>query len=91
VAEQVSILARAIGRNIEVRTAATPAEAVRFRYPQGAPKALADALIEAAALMRADTAGIRSDTLERLLGRPPRTFADWCARNARVFSGAATG
>jgi uncharacterized protein YbjT (DUF2867 family) len=85
VAEQVQILAKAIGRDIEVRTAATPAEAVRARYPHGAPQALADALLEGFALMRADTAGVRSDTVRRLLGREPRTFADWCARHARAF------
>jgi uncharacterized protein YbjT (DUF2867 family) len=85
VAEQVQILAKAIGRDIEVRTAATPAEAVRARYPDGAPQALADALLEGFALMRADTVGVRSDTVRRLLGREPRTFADWCARNARAF------
>lgn len=85
VAEQVQILAKAIGRDIEVRTAATPAEAVRFRYPHGAPQALADALTEGLTLMRADTAGVRSDTVWRLLGREPRTFADWCAGNAHAF------
>jgi uncharacterized protein YbjT (DUF2867 family) len=85
VAEQVQILAKAIGRDIEVRTAATAAEAVRSRYPHGAPQALADALLEGFALMRADTTGVRSDTVRRLLGREPRTFADWCARNARAF------
>jgi uncharacterized protein YbjT (DUF2867 family) len=85
VAEQVQILAKAIGRDIEVRTAATPAEAVRARYPHGAPQALADALLEGFALMRADTAGVRSDTVRRLLGREPRTFADWCARHALAF------
>jgi uncharacterized protein YbjT (DUF2867 family) len=85
VAEQVQILAKAIGRDIEVRTAATPAEAVRSRYPQGAPQALADALLEGFTLMRADTVGVRSDTVRCLLGREPRTFADWCARNARAF------
>jgi hypothetical protein len=31
---------------------------------------------------RRDTVGYRTDTVERLLGRPPRTFADWCVRNA---------
>jgi uncharacterized protein YbjT (DUF2867 family) len=87
VAEQVQILAKAIGRDIEVRTVATPAEAVRFRYPHGAPQALADALIEGLTLMRADTAGVRSDTVQRLLGCEPRTFADWCARNAHAFPG----
>jgi uncharacterized protein YbjT (DUF2867 family) len=85
VTEQVRIVAAAIGRHIEVREVATPAEAVRFRYPNGAPQALADALIEGLALMRADTAGFRTDTVQRLLGRSPRTFPDWCARNAGTF------
>jgi uncharacterized protein YbjT (DUF2867 family) len=85
VTEQVRIIAEAIGRDIEVREAATPAEAVRFRFPNGAPQALAEALTEGLALMRADTVGFRTDTVERLLGRRPRTFADWCARNANAF------
>ncbi|GAA4615224.1 NAD(P)H-binding protein [Actinoallomurus liliacearum] len=85
VAEQVEILAAAAGRDIEVRAVATPQEAVASRFPHGAPPALADAIIEGFALMRADTAGFRTDTVERLLGRKPRTFADWCARNADAF------
>ncbi|MEV7975011.1 NAD(P)H-binding protein [Streptomyces sp. NPDC086519] len=85
VTEQVRIISETIGRDIEVREAATPAEAVRFRFPNGAPQALADALTEGLTLMRADTVGFRTDTVERLLGRSPRTFADWCARNADAF------
>jgi uncharacterized protein YbjT (DUF2867 family) len=85
VAEQVQIIAKAIGRDIEVRTAATPAEAVRSRFPAGAPPALAEALVAGFTLMRADTTGFRTGTVERLLGRPPRTFADWSARNADAF------
>lgn len=85
VAEQVQILAKALGRDIEVRQVATPTDAVRFRYPNGAPPALADALIEGLTLMRADTVGLRTDTVRRLLRRKPRTFADWCARNASAF------
>ncbi|MEU0968604.1 NAD(P)H-binding protein [Streptomyces sp. NPDC005917] len=84
-AEQVRVLADAIGSPIEVRSATTPAEAVRFRFPGGAPPALAEALVEGLELMRADTAGLRTETVERLLGRKPRTFADWCAANADVF------
>ena len=90
VAEQVQILAKATGRDIEVRAVATPAEAVRFRYLHGAPQALADALIEGLTLMRADTVGVRTDTVRRLLGRAPGTFADWCARNAAAFPGPET-
>jgi uncharacterized protein YbjT (DUF2867 family) len=85
VTEQVRIISETIGRDIEVRETATPAEAVRFRFPNGAPQALADAVTEGFTLMRADTVGFRTDTVERLLGRRPRTFADWCARNAEAF------
>ncbi|MEU8056395.1 SDR family oxidoreductase [Microbispora bryophytorum] len=85
IAEQVQIIAATIGRRIEVRTAATPEEIVRSRYPNGAPKPLADAVLEAAALMRADTTGVRTDTVRHLLGRRPRTFSDWCVRNAHAL------
>jgi uncharacterized protein YbjT (DUF2867 family) len=85
VAEQVEILAGAIGRDLAVREVATPSDAVRFRYPDGAPPALAAALVEGLQLMRADTVGLRTDTVQQLLGRRPRTFADWCAQNAGAF------
>ncbi|MEV6849521.1 NAD(P)H-binding protein [Actinoplanes sp. NPDC051411] len=85
VVEQARILSAAIGRELEVRPVSSPEEAVRSRFPAGAPPALADALVEGFALMRADTAGFRTDTVRRLLGRGPRTFADWCARNAHRF------
>ena len=89
VAEQVAILASAIGRDIEVRDAGTPDEIVRARFPNGAPPALAAAIIEGFNLMRSDTVGFRTDDLQRLLGRKPRTFADWCARHADTFRTAA--
>jgi uncharacterized protein YbjT (DUF2867 family) len=85
VTEQVQILSEAIGVPIEVRSPASPEEAVRFRFPAGAPQALVDAITEGFLLMRADTVGFRTDTVSRLLGRPPRTFADWCTRNAGAF------
>ncbi|MFF0296664.1 NAD(P)H-binding protein [Kitasatospora sp. NPDC004614] len=85
VAEQVRILAGVTGRRIEVRAAKTPAEAVRARFPGGVPQALADAIVEGFTLMRADTVGLRTDTVERLLGRGPGRFAAWCARNADAF------
>ncbi|WP_407779737.1 NAD(P)H-binding protein [Actinophytocola sp.] len=85
VAEQVRVLAGALGRELAVRAVATPEEAVRFRFPHGAPPALAEAVVEGLRIMRADTAGFRTDTVRRLLGRAPRTFADWCTRNAHRF------
>ena len=85
VTEQVRILSAATGLGIKVRAAATPEEAVHARFPFGAPQALADAIIEGFTLMRADTIGFRTDTVQRLLARRPRTFAEWCARNADAF------
>jgi uncharacterized protein YbjT (DUF2867 family) len=85
VAEQAAIIAAATGRKIEVRPVVSPQEAVRARFPAGAPPALAAAITERYALMRADTVGLRTGTVQELLGRPPRTFADWCARHASAF------
>ncbi|NJP96072.1 NAD(P)H-binding protein [Nonomuraea sp. FMUSA5-5] len=85
VTEQVEILAAAAGRDIAIRPVSTAEEAVASRFPQGAPPELAEAIIEGFHLMRADTAGFRTDTVERLLRRGPRTFAAWCARNADAF------
>ncbi|MEV0736183.1 NAD(P)H-binding protein [Streptomyces sp. NPDC050549] len=90
VAEQVRIISETVGRTIEVRATTTPDEIVRFRFPHGAPPALAAAVTEGFALMRADTVGFGTDTVERLLGRRPRTFADWCARHADAFRRPAT-
>jgi uncharacterized protein YbjT (DUF2867 family) len=88
IAEQVRILAEAAGIDIEVKPA-TPAEAVRSQFPHGAPQALADAIIELYTVLRANTTGFCTDTVQRLLGRRPWTFTDWCARNARAFQSTA--
>jgi uncharacterized protein YbjT (DUF2867 family) len=85
VPEQVAVISAAVGRDIEVRRAGTPEEALRSRYPDGAPPALAAAMLAALELMRADTAGFRTTAVADLLGREPRAFADWCARNAAAF------
>ena len=85
IAEQIAVIAAAIGREIEVREAATPEQAVASRYPNGAPAALAEAILESFTLMRADTTGFRTDTVGHILHRRPRTFADWCTRNIDAF------
>lgn len=85
VAEQVAIIAAALGRDIEIREAGTPEQAVASRYPNGAPPALAAAILEGFTLMRQDTTGFRTDTVERILHRRAGTFAQWCARNIDAF------
>lgn len=85
VREQVRILEDTVGVHIPVREVSTPEEAIRFRYPNGAPPALAAALAEGLRMMRADTTGLTTTDVRDVLGRPPNTFADWCSRHAEVF------
>ena len=85
IAEQVNILASVIGRPMTIRTAASPEETVRSRFPNGASPELAAAIIEGFHLMREDTVGFRTSDVRNLLRREPATFADWCTRNATVF------
>ncbi|MHA7985238.1 NAD(P)H-binding protein [Rathayibacter sp. CAU 1779] len=82
--EQVATLADVLGRRIALREVDT-AEAVRSRYPGGATPELSSAVVEAWSLMRADTVGVRTDTVEMLTGRPPGTFREWCSRHVRDF------
>lgn len=85
VREQVRILEDVVGVPIPVREVATPEEAVRFRYPDGAPPTLAAAIVEGLREMRQDTRGFVTTDVERVLGRAPGSFADWCRRHAEVF------
>ncbi|HZX03435.1 NAD(P)H-binding protein [Kribbella sp.] len=85
-AEQVAILGTALGRTVEVRPIENPEEAVRFRYPDGAPPELAAAIVEGLKLMRADTIGLRTDVVRRVTGREPRTYAEWCSEHASLLN-----
>ncbi|MFJ4657872.1 NAD(P)H-binding protein [Nocardia sp. NPDC088792] len=84
-AGQVAALGRELGRDIAIRTAATPEEAISARFPNGAPPALAAAILESFIALRSDTEGLHTDTVATLLGRPPRTFAEWCDAHRAAF------
>ncbi|MGW5722660.1 NAD(P)H-binding protein [Amycolatopsis sp. NPDC003865] len=84
-AEQVTILADAIGRPIEFveepETAARERMVRRFGWP-------AEAVDGFFALKResAEFEHVVFDTVGRLLGRPPLTFAKWARENAAAFT-----
>ena len=84
-ARQVAILAEAIGRPIEFveepETAARERMLRRFGWP-------AEAVDGFFALKResADCEHVVFDTVGRLLGRPPLTFAKWARENAAAFT-----
>jgi uncharacterized protein YbjT (DUF2867 family) len=85
-ADQVATLADVLGREIALREVDTPEQAVRSRYPNGASPELAAAVVEAWSLMRADTVGARTNTVEELTGRPPGTFRAWCEAHEAEFT-----
>lgn len=81
--EQVHILADAVGRPLKYVAEAEPqarARMLALGWPASA--------IDGAFALKRESAGrehIVFGTVERLLGRPPRTFADWAAEHAEMF------
>jgi len=83
-AEQVETIAKALGR--PVRYVDVPLSAAREGMLQSGMSApMADALLELMAFVREGKVEYRSDTTAQLLGRAPRTFAQWCAAHIAAF------
>jgi hypothetical protein len=59
-------------------------EEARARMPAFMPEPVVEGTL---AILGAPSAGERevSPAVERILGRPPRSFADWAARNVAAF------
>lgn len=82
--DQIAILAGALGRAIETRDVALDALAERSRAA-GVPEVFIDGMIEGYGFMRDGKAAASTDTVERLLGRPPRSFATWARDHLSAF------
>ena len=88
-AEVAAILSGAIGTTI--RYVNVPPEAARqAQLDAGMPLYLADGLAELFAERRAGKESVVSAVTAALLGRPATSFAEFAARNARVFLGRET-
>jgi uncharacterized protein YbjT (DUF2867 family) len=83
--QQVVILSEALGRPIEYVEEPESAARDRMIRLHGWPAKVVDGLF---ALKResADHEHVVFDTVERLLGRPPLTFANWARENAAAFT-----
>ncbi|MFF0082397.1 NAD(P)H-binding protein [Streptomyces canus] len=80
--QQTAAIADAVGepvRFVEQTRGEARAEMARFM-----PEPIADATLD---ILGDPSPGLRrvSPDVERVLGRPPRTFADWASRNASAF------
>jgi uncharacterized protein YbjT (DUF2867 family) len=83
--QQVAILSDAIGRPVEYVEEPESAARDRMRKTYGWPAEAVDGFF---ALKRASAEHehVVFDTVERLLGRPPLTFAKWAGENAAAFT-----
>ena len=81
-AEQLAIIGRVIGRNLEVEEIAP--EQARTELLSIFPAAVADMLIAAWAAA-ADRPAFVSQTLYDVMGTPPRSFTDWVVDHSQEF------
>jgi uncharacterized protein YbjT (DUF2867 family) len=83
--QQVEILAKALARPL--RTVEVPAEAaVQGLVSNGVPPHVATALGESFTAIREGRAAAVTDTVERVTGRNPRSFAEWAQEHAARFA-----
>jgi uncharacterized protein YbjT (DUF2867 family) len=83
-AEQLAALGEALGRKLRFDQIDADTAAAEL-FPDF-PVAVAHSIIAAQATM-VDHPEPRTDTIARLLGRPPRTYADWARDHAGDFTG----
>lgn len=83
-AEQVAILGEVTGSRFEYVNVDDDT-AVRGMLDSGMPGAMADAMIHLVQALRSAGRLPPSDTVQRLLGRPARTFRAWAIENAATF------
>jgi uncharacterized protein YbjT (DUF2867 family) len=82
--DRVRILGEVLGRRL--RLEAEPGDAARSRMAASMPAELVDAFFRFFAAGEYDDSRV-TWTVADLLGRPPRTFADWARAHAAAFAG----
>jgi uncharacterized protein YbjT (DUF2867 family) len=84
-ADRVGVIAKQLGKPL--RTVDVPPEkAVEGLKANGIPPQIADALAESYAAIRSGRGAQITDTVQRVTGRPPRTFEAWAQQHASRFA-----
>jgi uncharacterized protein YbjT (DUF2867 family) len=82
--EMVEVISKVVGKPLKYTS--IPALAAKMWMLQsGMDKVLVNALMEMMASLRKNEGAIVTDTVEKVLGRSPRTFEAWCQEHADVF------
>ncbi len=84
VPDQVAILSRVLGRPIACIDITIEAAADRMKK-MGAPASLADGLSEFWRTIKAGTAAVQTQDVERVLHRPAQSYETWCVAHKAAF------
>lgn len=84
VPDQAAAVAAVAGRSVET-VELTPESAREYVRAAGIAEQSVDSVLEGFAYVRAGRNAIVTDDVERILGRPPRTFALWAEEHKEAF------
>jgi uncharacterized protein YbjT (DUF2867 family) len=82
--EMVQVISKVIGKPLKY-TSIPSLAAKMWMLQSGMDKVLVNALMEMMASLRKNEGAIVTDTVEKVLGRSPRTFEAWCREHADAF------
>ena len=84
IGEMVRIISEALGKPIQY-VDIPPIAAKLFMLKSGMDRALVNALMEMLASLRKNEGALVTDTVQRVTGNAPRTFAEWCCDHVQAF------
>ena len=84
VKEMIGIISRTLGKPIRYMDI-PPFVAKLGMQKSGMNKRMVNALMEMLMSLRKNESARTRDTIQRLTGRPPRTFEEWCRENVNAF------
>jgi uncharacterized protein YbjT (DUF2867 family) len=84
IGEMVQIISQALGKPIHY-VDIPPIAAKLFMLKSGMDRALVNALMEMLASLRKNEGALVTDTIQRVTGNAPRTFAEWCCDHVQAF------
>jgi len=84
IGQMVRVISQTLGKPIQY-VDIPPIAAKLFMLKSGMDKALVNALMEMLASLRKNEGALVTDTVQRVTGNAPRTFAEWCRDHIRAF------
>jgi uncharacterized protein YbjT (DUF2867 family) len=84
ISEMVRIISQALREPIQY-VDIPPIAAKLFMLKSGMDRSLVKALMEMLASLRKNEGALVTDTVQRVTGNPPRTFAEWCCNHVQAF------